>query len=129
MFAWFAGYILALLSVPLVLDAVGFMSFRSGGIDINPTLSLVTTIVIILLTVGASLLFGNSRTRQFLKIEIDEGVRRVSEKKEPRTWLHVLSFTIGLLAYAESWIESNGCLLYTSPSPRDKRQSRMPSSA
>ena len=102
MFAWFAGYTLALLSVPLVLDAVGFMSFRSGGIDINPTLSLVTTIVIILLTVGASLLFGNSRTRQFLKIEIDEGVRRVSEKKEPRTWLHVLSFTIGLLAYAES---------------------------
>ena len=25
--------------------------------------------------------------------------------------------------------EENGCLLYTSPSPRDKRQSRMPSSA
>ena len=28
-------------------------------------------------------------------------------------------------AYSPSWI----CLLYTSPSPRDKRQSRMPSSA
>ena len=26
-----------------------------------------------------------------------------------------------------AWV--NGCLLYTSPSPRDKRQSRMPSSA
>ena len=26
-------------------------------------------------------------------------------------------------------IDTNGCLLYTSPSPRDKRQSRMPSSA
>ena len=25
--------------------------------------------------------------------------------------------------------QSRGCLLYTSPSPRDKRQSRMPSSA
>ena len=25
--------------------------------------------------------------------------------------------------------EGTGCLLYTSPSPRDKRQSRMPSSA
>ena len=25
--------------------------------------------------------------------------------------------------------QSGGCLLYTSPSPRDKRQSRMPSSA
>ena len=26
------------------------------------------------------------------------------------------------------WVD-NSCLLYTSPSPRDKRQSRMPSSA
>ena len=26
-------------------------------------------------------------------------------------------------------LEASGCLLYTSPSPRDKRQSRMPSSA
>ena len=25
--------------------------------------------------------------------------------------------------------DTSGCLLYTSPSPRDKRQSRMPSSA
>ena len=35
--------------------------------------------------------------------------------------------------YAEKWIQvkdwSWACLLYTSPSPRDKRQSRMPSSA
>ena len=26
-------------------------------------------------------------------------------------------------------VDVDGCLLYTSPSPRDKRQSRMPSSA
>ena len=40
--------------------------------------------------------------------------------------------------YSITWIDDNGntgegltytCLLYTSPSPRDKRQSRMPSSA
>ena len=29
----------------------------------------------------------------------------------------------------ETLIDKNICLLYTSPSPRDKRQSRMPSSA
>ena len=29
----------------------------------------------------------------------------------------------------EGWKLNHGCLLYTSPSPRDKRQSRMPSSA
>ena len=37
------------------------------------------------------------------------------------------------IARAEEWIigmqSSNGCLLYTSPSPRDQRGSRMPSSA
>ena len=30
---------------------------------------------------------------------------------------------------ADEAVESTACLLYTSPSPRDKRQSRMPSSA
>ena len=30
---------------------------------------------------------------------------------------------------AEAIVETTICLLYTSPSPRDKRQSRMPSSA
>ena len=38
---------------------------------------------------------------------------------------------IGYKDYAKYWdyINSGICLLYTSPSPRDKRQSRMPSSA
>ena len=31
--------------------------------------------------------------------------------------------------YDPQWFHSDPCLLYTSPSPRDKRQSRMPSSA
>ena len=34
-----------------------------------------------------------------------------------------------LEAQAEARRAKNNCLLYTSPSPRDKRQSRMPSSA
>ena len=33
------------------------------------------------------------------------------------------------VAYASNSAGSYSCLLYTSPSPRDKRQSRMPSSA
>ena len=31
--------------------------------------------------------------------------------------------------YGKTWTNISNCLLYTSPSPRDKRQSRMPSSA
>ena len=30
---------------------------------------------------------------------------------------------------SEIWLEINNCLLYTSPSPRDRQKSRMPSSA
>ena len=37
-------------------------------------------------------------------------------------WLHVL-------LPSESLVDSKGCLLYTSPSPRDRQKSRMPSSA
>ena len=35
----------------------------------------------------------------------------------------------GEAAAAHVYFDANDCLLYTSPSPRDKRQSRMPSSA
>ena len=38
-------------------------------------------------------------------------------------------FTAGVVSEQKSHIVSKICLLYTSPSPRDKRQSRMPSSA
>ena len=34
-----------------------------------------------------------------------------------------------LLAIKKNWLWSIGCLLYTSPSPRDRQRSRMPSSA
>ena len=37
--------------------------------------------------------------------------------------------TKALAAMVKGETEFNACLLYTSPSPRDKRQSRMPSSA
>ena len=35
----------------------------------------------------------------------------------------------GRVADRPMWIDANICLLYTSPSPRDQRGSRMPSSA
>ena len=44
----------------------------------------------------------------------DYGEARIQEMDEAGIHMQVLS---------------HGCLLYTSPSPRDKRQSRMPSSA
>ena len=58
--------------------------------------------------------------------------RAEAPRSAPRTATLILAAAIGttviggaLLGYAQL----GACLLYTSPSPRDKRQSRMPSSA
>ena len=82
------------------------MEFREADIDVNPVLSLFSTLFTVLLTVGLAYLFGFGRTKEFLNIEIDEGVRRVSAKQKPKYWLHTIVFIIGLLAFTDSWIES-----------------------
>ena len=48
---------------------------------------------------------------------------KLSRTTETRNTCPYCSVGCGIIMY------SLGCLLYTSPSPRDKRQSRMPSSA
>ena len=41
----------------------------------------------------------------------------------------IIFLLLGLLALAIDFSKAYNCLLYTSPSPRDQRGSRMPSSA
>ena len=105
---WFTGYLLAMASVPVVLDAVGFMAFERSDFRVVPTLSGLVTLLIFTVTVGLTLLFGSSKTKDFLSIEIDEGVRRVATRKKSRLWLHLIIFFVGILSFLESWIESNG---------------------
>ena len=105
---WFIGYLLAMASVPVVLDAVGFMAFERSDFRVVPTLSGLVTLLIFTVTVGLTLLFGSSRTKDFLSIEIDEGVRRVATRKKSRLWLHLIIFFVGILSFLESWLESNG---------------------
>ena len=105
--AWIAGYMLAMWLTPLVLDSVGFMSFRSSDFEVDPSLGGGTIFTVALLTIGLAMLFGRSRTRQFLEIEIEEGVKKVATVREPRRWLHWTMFSIGILAMLESWIEDN----------------------
>ena len=49
--------------------------------------------------------------------------RRINQKRKP------ITNTSRDIVLARREAQSKHCLLYTSPSPRDKRQSRMPSSA
>ena len=63
---------------------------------------------------------------------LDERVEMVEHVVAPfreRIEVEVKPFEGLLIHFVESVGASMICLLYTSPSPRDKRQSRMPSSA
>lgn len=106
--AWLVGYILALLAVPLVLSAVGFMEFRTGDFDVNPTLGIASTLFTAVTTLGLAVLFGRSRARDFIELEIEEGVKRTAKKSEPKRWLHWTAFLFGMLAVVDTWLEMNG---------------------
>ena len=106
--AWLIGYLLALLAVPVVLSAVGFMEFRTGDFDVNPTLSVGSTLFTAVTTLGLALIFGRSRARQFIELEIEEGVRKTTQAAEPKRWLHWLAFLFGMLAVGDTWLEANG---------------------
>ena len=49
-------------------------------------------------------------------------------KVQISTYLHVREDILDLYGFSDV-VERNTCLLYTSPSPRDRQKSRMPSSA
>ena len=93
------------MTVGLVLSAVGFMSFEPLEFPINVQLGTISLLVTAFATIGTALLFGRGRTKEFLELEIDEGVRKVPTKKKQRTGLQVLMFGIGILAVIESRIE------------------------
>ena len=76
------------------------------------------------------------QTRELVKKALHRGKVEVSfylrlDKQEGLDLAlnEALIMEVAKLAQASAKHLSNPCLLYTSPSPRDKRQSRMPSSA
>ena len=106
--AWLVGYLLAMAAVPVVLASVGFMRFEPLGFDVNPALGFGATLVTALITLGFALIFGRSRTRDFMEMEIDEGVNKVQKVSKPKVWLHWLLFLVGSLGAIDTWMEMNG---------------------
>ena len=105
---WVVGYLLAMIAVPIVLSAVGFLVFSELTIEVNPALSFAATLFTAFATLGVALLFGRSRTREFIEMEIDEGVRTISKNRPPRRWLHWTMFAIGMLSFTDTALEQNG---------------------
>jgi len=106
--AWFLGYLLAMAAVPAVLASVGFMQFEPLGFTVNPRLSIAATFFTALTTLGLALIFGRSRTKDFMELEIDEGVSKVQKVAKPRVWLHWVLFLVGSLGAIDTWMEMNG---------------------
>ena len=65
--------------------------------------------------------------------EISEKIKKIDKKNIKVVIEHVTAMpgqgVTSMFNFGQSFGILKGCLLYTSPSPRDKRQSRMPSSA
>ena len=97
-----------------------------GVMDPNVYLALVTIhgtiMVFFVLTAGLSGTFSN------LLIPLQCGARDMASG-----FLNMISywlfFVSSVLMIASLFVEAGPCLLYTSPSPRDRQKSRMPSSA
>ena len=72
------------------------------------------------------------RTKKIALIDCNSfyvSCERLFNPKIRRKPVVVLSNNDGCIISRSNEAKALGCLLYTSPSPRDKRQSRMPSSA
>ena len=107
--AWGLGYLLATGAVEIVLRAVGFLRFtEEGDFTVDPILSILSTISVGMATLAFAYWRGTVTTKRFLNMEIDEGVRKVSNEREPLYILHWFTFVIGIFAFIESWIQSNG---------------------
>ena len=106
--AWLAGYLLAMFAVPVVLSAVGFMQFKPCDYNIDPTLSFGATLFTAISTLGLAILFGRKRARDFISLEIDEGVKSNITKAEPKYWLHWSCFILGFISVIDTWMEMNG---------------------
>ena len=72
----------------------------------------------------------NSTAGDWFKIKIDRKVlKELSRRSDYEGWKHIIIYFGGLLGLGLLCYSFWGCLLYTSPSPRDATLSRMPSSA
>ena len=103
--------------------------------------SSVNSLAIVLLIVGGALVtFAANTLNQVLEKDYDILMKRTANRPLPQGRISVSSAVllagflsligIGVLCLINVWAGLLGtCLLYTSPSPRDRTRSRMPSSA
>ena len=113
---WILGYIIGIFSARYVLDAIGFMEF--GGeinqFDLKLRISIISTAVIFVVTVGLAMIVAWVKTKKFLSIEIEEGIKKETKPKMNKVMflINILIFGIGIGAVVVSIINPNINITY-----------------
>ena len=104
-------------------------SFSDGGDFLDPGVAIQHALAMV--EAGADIIdIGGESTRPgAAPVGADEELSRVLPVIKGLTELCEVAVSIDTMKASVARAAINACLLYTSPSPRDKRQSRMPSSA
>ena len=104
---WFHRMLVGLIAIPIVLNV---LSTRKRRAEYGPSVEKAAQFSAVLLIVQA--------TAGYITVRYDNA-----------DWTVALHLSLACIFTAGLMWQYMACLLYTSPSPRDKRQSRMPSSA
>ena len=108
---WVLGYVIGIFSARYVLDAIGFMEF--GGeinqFDLKLRISMISTGVIFVITVGLAMIIAWVKTKRFLSIEIEEGIKKETKPKRNKVMflINILVFGIGIGSVVVSIINPN----------------------
>ena len=124
------GVGIAIATAGVIVGAVGSTGLSTNLIVVIESVAKDNVAILLLLTIILCLLLGmglpttaNYVVVASLMAMVLVDVGNASGFVFPLIAVHLFVFYFGLMA------DVTPCLLYTSPSPRDKRQSRMPSSA
>lgn len=104
--AWVLGYVLGIAFANFIANAVGFMEFEKGEYELSGKTSLIPTLGVFAVTVGLGMIIAWVKTRRFLSMEIEEGIRKEEKPKRSKFFLliNIIFLLIGFATIAISFI-------------------------
>ena len=96
--AWIIGYILGIFSSEFIINAVGFMEFEENTYDLSWKIPLISTVLIFVFTVGLATIIAFVKTKRFLSMEIEEGIKKEVKPKRNKVLLliNLTMFALGI---------------------------------
>ena len=96
--AWIIGYILGIFSSEFIINAVGFMEFEENPYNLSWKIPLISTVLTFVFTVGLATIIAFVKTKRFLSMEIEEGIKKEAKPKRNKVLLliNLAMFSLGI---------------------------------